>query len=127
MNLELYQPRSINPGLLKVHTTQGFIPFSKTAGSHLAGLGPGGLRLVAGAAGRAAARGPFPGPRYSRARGLWGYAVDGRNPFRTTQETAANIFSWYLKGNHQKPKFLKWCEVDFVHPQLMVVVQLGSK
>ena len=24
---------------------------------------------------------------------------------------------WHLQGNHQKPGFLRWCEVDFVHPQ----------
>ena len=27
------------------------------------------------------------------------------------------IVCWYLQGNQQKPGFLRWCEMDFVHPQ----------
>ena len=56
-----------------------------------------------------------------RIRGLHGSdmnTVDGRNPFRTTQETLEGFDSpANAKNQWFQPWFLRWCEMDFVHPQ----------
>ena len=45
--------------------------------------------------------------------------MDGRNPFRTTQETMVETFVfvgiyWEIESSEG---FLRWCEMDFGHPQ----------
>ena len=44
--------------------------------------------------------------------------LDGRNPFAPHKETVGNHHvCWYLPRNHQKPGFLRWGEMVFVHPR----------
>ena len=40
--------------------------------------------------------------------------VEVWSPGLTMVET---IVLWYLQGKHQKPDFLRWCNMVFVHPQ----------
>ena len=38
--------------------------------------------------------------------------------FETMVET---LVCWYLQGNRIIPAFLRWCEMDFVHPSTVCV------
>ena len=52
---------------------------------------------------------------------LWHPYCDGQNPFRTTQDTMGNhTVCWYLQGESSFQGLLRWCEMDFVHPQYLV-------
>ena len=48
------------------------------------------------------------------------HAVDGQNPFRINLKPWDAIVCWYLQGNRIIPWFLRWCEMDFVHPQYLL-------
>ena len=45
------------------------------------------------------------------------HTVDGRNPIRTTWKQWETIVCWYLQGNRIILGFLRWREMDFVHPR----------
>ena len=59
-----------------------------------------------------------PGPRPDPRRFVSSpHTVDGRNPFRTIQETLECVESPVNTNKQCFPMVSKWCEMDFVHPQ----------